>query len=111
MISANLNVSYTTYKKYIVYNINTALINKMNIIDPCLMPFFFSLCLLLETISCYIVQAGLELPALLPQTSECWDYRLALPFCSGYFGGRGLANYLPRLALNCDPPDLSLPSS
>jgi hypothetical protein len=37
------------------------------------------------------------------------------PFCSGYFlemgGGSGLKNYLPRLALNCDPPNLSLPSS
>jgi hypothetical protein len=26
-------------------------------------------------------------------------------------GGGGLTNYLPRLALNCDPPNLSLPSS
>jgi hypothetical protein len=35
------------------------------------------------------------------------------PFCSGYFrdGGRGLKKYLSGLALNCDPPDLSLPSS
>jgi hypothetical protein len=37
------------------------------------------------------------------------------PFCSGNFGdgrgGGGLMNYLPRLALNQDPPDLSLPSS
>jgi hypothetical protein len=32
------------------------------------------------------------------------------PFCSGYFGDGNLENYLPRLALNHDPPDLSLPS-
>jgi hypothetical protein len=38
-------------------------------------------------------------------------YRLShtsSPFCSGYFG---LRNYLPRLALNHYPPDLSLPRS
>jgi hypothetical protein len=29
------------------------------------------------------------------------------PFCSGYFG----ENYLPWLVSNCNPPDLSLPSS
>jgi hypothetical protein len=29
---------------------------------------------------------------------------------SGYFGDRGLVNYLPRLASNSDPPNLSLPS-
>jgi hypothetical protein len=28
-----------------------------------------------------------------------------------YFGDGGLINYLPRLALNLDPPDLSLPRS
>jgi hypothetical protein len=34
------------------------------------------------------------------------------PFCSCYFGdGGGLSNYLPGLASNCDPPDLSIPSS
>jgi hypothetical protein len=33
------------------------------------------------------------------------------PFCSGYFRNGGLTNYLPRLALNLDPPDLSLLSS
>jgi hypothetical protein len=40
-------------------------------------------------------------------------YRLSpisSPFCSGYFGGEGLLNYLPWLALNCYPPNLSLPS-
>jgi hypothetical protein len=31
--------------------------------------------------------------------------------CSAYFGDGGLANYLPRLASNHDPPDLSLLSS
>jgi hypothetical protein len=33
------------------------------------------------------------------------------PICSGYLGDGGLMNYLSRLALNCDPPDLTLPSS
>jgi hypothetical protein len=36
------------------------------------------------------------------------------PFYSGYFGdggGSGLRNYLPGLALNHDPPNLSLPRS
>jgi hypothetical protein len=32
-------------------------------------------------------------------------------FWSGYFGDGGLTNSLPRVALNHDPPDLSLPSS
>jgi hypothetical protein len=31
-------------------------------------------------------------------------------FCSGYFGDGGLANYVPGLAFNCNPPDLSFPS-
>jgi hypothetical protein len=32
------------------------------------------------------------------------------PFCSGYFGDEGLMNYLPRLASDHNPPDLSLPN-
>jgi hypothetical protein len=32
------------------------------------------------------------------------------PFCSEYFVD-GVSNYFPRLASNCDPLDLSLPSS
>jgi hypothetical protein len=32
------------------------------------------------------------------------------PFYCGYFGDGSLSNYLPMLALNHDPPDLSLPS-
>jgi hypothetical protein len=36
---------------------------------------------------------------------------MSSPFCSGYFGDRGLTNFLPRLALNHDPPNLSLPNS
>jgi hypothetical protein len=32
------------------------------------------------------------------------------PLCCGYFGDGGLMKYLPGLAFNCDPPDLSLPS-
>jgi hypothetical protein len=31
--------------------------------------------------------------------------------CSGCFGDGGLMNYLHGMALNCDSPDLSLPSS
>jgi hypothetical protein len=38
------------------------------------------------------------------------EQHLSLFYC--YFGDGGcLSNYLPRLALNFDPPDLSLPSS
>jgi hypothetical protein len=33
------------------------------------------------------------------------------PFWSGYYGDWGLSNYLPGLASNCNPPDLSLPCS
>jgi hypothetical protein len=33
------------------------------------------------------------------------------PFCSGYFAIRSLPNYLPGLASNCDPPNVSVPSS
>jgi hypothetical protein len=33
------------------------------------------------------------------------------PFCFGYFGDGGLLNYLPGLAWNLHPPDLSLPGS
>jgi hypothetical protein len=29
------------------------------------------------------------------------------PFCSGYFGDEGPANYLPGLASNRNPPNLS----
>jgi hypothetical protein len=36
--------------------------------------------------------------------------RTSSQFCSDYFGDGGLINYLPRLASNHDPPDLSLPS-
>jgi hypothetical protein len=32
-------------------------------------------------------------------------------FHSGYFGDGGLMNYLPGLASNHDPPNLSLPNS
>jgi hypothetical protein len=28
------------------------------------------------------------------------------PFCSGYFGDEVFKNVLPRLASNCDPPNL-----
>jgi hypothetical protein len=35
-----------------------------------------------------------------------------LSYTSGYFGdGGGLMNYFPRMALNQDPPDISLPSN
>jgi hypothetical protein len=36
---------------------------------------------------------------------------MSSPFCDGCFGDRNFTNYLPRLALNCNPPNLSLPSS
>jgi hypothetical protein len=41
----------------------------------CASPHFF-----LETRSHYVAQGGLKIAAiLLPQSSECWDYRCALP--------------------------------
>jgi hypothetical protein len=33
----------------------------------------------LKTRSCYVTQPGLELPIVLPQPPECWDYRRAPP--------------------------------
>jgi hypothetical protein len=38
-----------------------------------------------------------------------WGFMLAgaLPFWSGYFGDGGLSNYLPSLASNHNPPNLS----
>jgi hypothetical protein len=36
---------------------------------------------------------------------------LLSPFCSGYFRDGVLWNYWPKLALNCHPPNLNLPSS
>jgi hypothetical protein len=36
---------------------------------------------------------------------------LPVHFGDGYFGEEGLENYLPGLALNHDPPDLSFPGS
>jgi hypothetical protein len=47
---------------------------------------------------------------LAKQAFYCWSHASS-PFCSGYFGDGGLANYLPRLALNQSPPNLSLLSS
>jgi hypothetical protein len=50
-----------------------------------------------------------------------WDWDLNLgpytdvmnhtssPFCSGYFRDGSLSNYLSKLALSCNPPDLSHP--
>jgi hypothetical protein len=35
----------------------------------------------------------------------------SIPFNSGYFGDGGVTNYLPGVALNCDPLYISLPSS
>jgi hypothetical protein len=32
------------------------------------------------------------------------------PFCCGYFGDGGLANFLPGLPLHLHPPNVSLPS-
>jgi hypothetical protein len=39
-----------------------------------------------------------------------WDYRYDPPHLACWLR-RGLANFFPRLALNCNPPDLCLPSS
>jgi hypothetical protein len=50
------------------------------------------------------LQLGFELRAMClePNSSS---------FCSGYFGDGVSSSYLPSLALNCNPLDLSLPSS
>jgi hypothetical protein len=43
---------------------------------------------------------------------ELWAYTFCWPFfCDGFFQDKSLSNYLPRLALNCDPSDLCLLSS
>jgi hypothetical protein len=47
---------------------------------------------------------------LLAKQVLCFNHTSS-PFSSGYFGDGGLVNYLPKLALNLDPPDLSLQSS
>jgi hypothetical protein len=47
---------------------------------------------------------------LAKQTLYCSSHTYG-PFCSGYFLAIGLLNYLPGMALNLDPPNLSLPSS
>jgi hypothetical protein len=59
------------------------------------------------------VGVGFELRALHLQSRCSTTYHTSSPFFSAYFGdgGRGLRLYLPGLALNCNPPDLSLPSS
>jgi hypothetical protein len=52
---------------------------------------------------CSLVELGFELAE---QVLYCLSHTSS-PFCSGYFGDY----YLPGVALNHDPPDLSLPSS
>jgi hypothetical protein len=42
--------------------------------------YFILFILFFETRSCYVVQAGLELAVLLPQTSECWEFRHVPPY-------------------------------
>jgi hypothetical protein len=40
-------------------------------------------------------------------TGLSWDLMFHQPFLCWVFSRQGLANYLPRLALNHDPPDFS----
>jgi hypothetical protein len=40
---------------------------------------YFFVVLFFQTGSFYVAKAGLELTILLPQISECWDYRCAPP--------------------------------
>jgi hypothetical protein len=58
----------------------------------------------------FLVGLGFELRALQLQSRRCLNHTSS-PFCSGYFGGWSLQNFLPGLTLNLHPPDLSLPSS
>jgi hypothetical protein len=44
------------------------------------------------------------------QALFCLSY-ISSPFCSGYFGDGSFMNYLSKMTLNCNTPDLSLPSS
>jgi hypothetical protein len=60
----------------------------------------------------FFVGLGLELGfTFARQALYCLNLISSL-FCSGYyFGDGGLVNCFSELALNQDPPDLSLPSS
>jgi hypothetical protein len=57
----------------------------------------------------FLVGLGFEL-RFAKQGLYCLNYTSS-PFCYGYLGDSCLLNYLPRLASNCDPPNVSLPSS
>jgi hypothetical protein len=54
----------------------------------------------------FLVGLEIELRALAKQVL----YSLS-PFCSAYIGDGDLMNYLPRLASNLNPLNVSLPSS
>jgi hypothetical protein len=59
-----------------------------------------------------VVGLGFELRAfvLAKKVLYCLSHTCS-PFCSSYFGGGVLRTICLGLALNLDPPDLSLPSS
>jgi hypothetical protein len=58
------------------------------------------------------VRLGFEFRALCMQSRPLYCLsHISSPFCSGYFGDGGLVIYLPKLASDCDLPDLSLPVS
>jgi hypothetical protein len=71
------------------------------------------MCFVYIYIFCFVlVGLGFELRASILQSRH--STAQAMPpvhFALVIFGDGDLSNYLPRLASNCDPPDLSLPSS
>jgi hypothetical protein len=72
---------------------------RINLIIIIIIFFFFLVGLVFELRALHLAKQALY---LLSHASSS--------FCSGYFGDGGLANYVPGLAFNCNPPDLSFPS-
>jgi hypothetical protein len=56
-------------------------------------------------------ETGFELGFSLAKQALYHLSHIFSPFFSVYFGNGVLINYLPRLVLNCNTPNLSLPSS
>jgi hypothetical protein len=58
----------------------------------------------------FLAVLGLELRAF-TLSHSAGPLFIYLFFCEGFFRDRVSQNYVPKLALNCDPPDLCLLSS
>jgi hypothetical protein len=56
----------------------------------------------------YTCRAGTHKAGDVPLQTHC---HTSSPFFSDYFGGGGLSNYFAGVALNLNPPDLSVPNN